>query len=161
VTAHATSNAPSAEPAGCLRQCRRAHGPALRRLARSYDADRDRQQDLLQEIHFALWRSFAAYYGRCSVRRLTYRVAHNVAASHVLHHRRRGVRALVSLDALEARSYAVDGNNWRDSASITNGSTPCCDSSAIVAGLSITCLLAHRKARQYQQEIEELDALRR
>jgi hypothetical protein len=32
---------------------------------------------------------------------------------------------------------------------------------AIVAGLSITCLLAHRKARQYQQEIEELDALRR
>jgi hypothetical protein len=30
-----------------------------------------------------------------------------------------------------------------------------------VAGLSITCLLAHRKARQYQQEIEELDALRR
>jgi hypothetical protein len=32
---------------------------------------------------------------------------------------------------------------------------------AIVAGLSITCLLAHRKGRQYQQEIEELDALRR
>jgi hypothetical protein len=32
---------------------------------------------------------------------------------------------------------------------------------AIVAGLSITCLVAHRKARRYQQEIDELDALRR
>ena len=32
---------------------------------------------------------------------------------------------------------------------------------AIVAGLSVTCLVAHRKARQYQQEIDELDALRR
>jgi hypothetical protein len=32
---------------------------------------------------------------------------------------------------------------------------------AIVAGLSITCVVAHRKGRQYAQEIEELDALRR
>jgi RNA polymerase sigma-70 factor, ECF subfamily len=86
-----------------------AHGPALVRLARSYEADPDRRQDLLQEIHFALWRSFASYDGRCSVRTWTYRVAHNVAASHVLRQRRRGARALVSLDALEATSYAVDG----------------------------------------------------
>jgi Ca2+/Na+ antiporter len=32
---------------------------------------------------------------------------------------------------------------------------------AIVAGISISCVVAHRKARQYQQEVEELDALRR
>jgi hypothetical protein len=32
---------------------------------------------------------------------------------------------------------------------------------AIVAGLSISCLVAHEKARQYQEEIDELDALRR
>ena len=86
-----------------------AHGPALVRLARSYEADPDRRQDLLQEIHFALWRSFASYDARCSMRTWTYRVAHNVAASHVLHDRRRGARTLVSLDALEARSHAVDG----------------------------------------------------
>jgi RNA polymerase sigma-70 factor (ECF subfamily) len=85
------------------------HGPALVRLARSYEADPDRRQDLLPEIHFALWRSFASYDGRCSTRTWTYRVAHNVAASHVLHHRRRGARALVSLDALEARTHAIDG----------------------------------------------------
>jgi RNA polymerase sigma-70 factor (ECF subfamily) len=86
-----------------------AHGPALVRLARSYEAEPDRRQDLLQEIHFALWRSFASYDGRCSMRTWTYRIAHNVAASHVLGDRRRGSRALVSLDALEATSYAVDG----------------------------------------------------
>jgi RNA polymerase sigma-70 factor (ECF subfamily) len=86
-----------------------AHGPALVRLARSYEADPDRRQDLLQEIHFALWRSFASYDSRCSVRTWTYRVAHNVAASHVLRHRRHGARDLVSLDALERGTYAVDG----------------------------------------------------
>ena len=32
---------------------------------------------------------------------------------------------------------------------------------AIVAGLCITSLIAYRKGRQYQQEIDELDALRR
>jgi hypothetical protein len=32
---------------------------------------------------------------------------------------------------------------------------------AIVVGLCIACLIAYRKGRQYQQEIEELDALRR
>jgi RNA polymerase sigma-70 factor (ECF subfamily) len=86
-----------------------AHGPALVRLARSYEADPHSRQDLLQEIHFALWRSFASYDGRCSMRTWTYRVAHNVAASHVLRDRRRGARALVGLDALEARSHAIDG----------------------------------------------------
>lgn len=86
-----------------------AHGPALVRLARSYEADPDRRQDLLQDIHFALWRSFASYDRRCSLRTWVYRVAHNVAASHVLRDRRRRTRALVSLDALEARSYAVEG----------------------------------------------------
>lgn len=32
---------------------------------------------------------------------------------------------------------------------------------AIVAGLGISCVIAHRRARRYQQEIDELDALRR
>jgi hypothetical protein len=32
---------------------------------------------------------------------------------------------------------------------------------AIVAGITISCVFAHRKARAFQQEIEELDALRR
>jgi RNA polymerase sigma-70 factor (ECF subfamily) len=77
------------------------HGPALARLAQSYERDPDRRKDLLQDIHFALWRSFASFDHRCSLRTWTYRVAHNVASSHVLRDRRRRARPLVGLDALE------------------------------------------------------------
>lgn len=52
----------------------------------------------------ALWRSLVAFDGRCALRTWVYRVAHNVAASHALRDRRHG-RALVSLEALEAREY--------------------------------------------------------
>src|SRR5947199_191058 len=72
------------------------YGQALERLARAYEADPDRRKDLLQEIHLALWRSFANFDGRCSVRTWVYRVAHNTATSQVT--RRRGrAPTLVSL----------------------------------------------------------------
>jgi len=58
-------------------------GPALERLARSYEADVDKRRDLLQEIHIALWRSFGGFDGRCSLRTWVYRVAHNRAVSHI------------------------------------------------------------------------------
>ena len=73
-------------------------GPALERLARSYEADFDKQRDLLQEIHFAMWRSFDGFEAACSLRTWVYRVAHNVAASHVLKHRRAKSRTFVSLE---------------------------------------------------------------
>jgi len=76
-------------------------GPALVRVAQSYERDPDRRQDLLQDIHFALWRSFASFDQRCSLRTWTYRVAHNVASSHVLRARRRRARPLVGLEVLE------------------------------------------------------------
>ncbi|HEV7428531.1 MAG TPA: sigma-70 family RNA polymerase sigma factor [Thermoanaerobaculia bacterium] len=76
-------------------------GPALERLASSYEADRDKRRDLLQDIHLAIWRSFEGFAGKCSLRTWVYRVAHNVAASHVLRHRRSGKRPLVSLDAVD------------------------------------------------------------
>jgi RNA polymerase sigma-70 factor (ECF subfamily) len=71
-------------------------GAALGRLARSYEADADKRRDLLQEIHFAIWRSLATFGGECSLRTWVYRVAHNVAATHVLKQRR--ARPLVALD---------------------------------------------------------------
>jgi RNA polymerase sigma-70 factor (ECF subfamily) len=80
-----------------------ALGPALERLSRAYEADPDQRLDLLQEIHLALWRSFARFDGRCSERTWAYRVAHNVAATHTLKRRRLRPRALVSLDELAAR----------------------------------------------------------
>ena len=84
------------------------YGPALERLARAYEADADLQRDLLQEIHVALWRSFHGFDGRCSLRTWIYRVAHNVAASHVLRQRRTRGQELVGLEELE---HLPDANN--------------------------------------------------
>jgi RNA polymerase sigma-70 factor (ECF subfamily) len=76
------------------------YGAALERLARAYEADPEKRGDLIQEIHFQLWRSFARFDARCSARTWVYRVAHHVAASHVLRERRR-FSQLVSLEELE------------------------------------------------------------
>ena len=73
---------------------------ALERLARAYESDADRRRDLLQDIHVALWRSFAAFDGRCSMRTWVYRVAHNVAISAVTRRRARAP-VLVGLEELE------------------------------------------------------------
>ncbi len=81
-----------------------AFAAALERLSRAYEADADLRLDLLQDIHFALWRSFAQYDGRCSERTWVYRVAHNVAASHVLKRRRSRSQALTTLDEIAAHA---------------------------------------------------------
>ena len=83
-------------------------GPALERLARAYEANPDQRHDLLQDIHTALWRSFAGYDGRCSLRTWVYRVAHNVGASHVIRRRRIASAKWVGLDDL---NHAADGDN--------------------------------------------------
>jgi RNA polymerase sigma-70 factor (ECF subfamily) len=75
-------------------------GSALERLARAYEANPERRRDLIQEIHFQLWRSFQRFDARCSPRTWVYRVAHHVAASHVLRERRI-FSNLVSLEDLE------------------------------------------------------------
>jgi RNA polymerase sigma-70 factor (ECF subfamily) len=78
-----------------------AYGPALGRLASGYEFDPEDQRDLLQEIHLALWRSFAGFDGRCSLRTWVYRVAHNAATSHVIRSRKRKTKTLVSLEEIE------------------------------------------------------------
>jgi len=78
-------------------------GAALERLTRAYESDPDQQRDLLQDIHFALWRSFAAFDGRCSETTWAYRVSHNVAASHVAKRKRLRAGGMLTLDDLEHR----------------------------------------------------------
>jgi RNA polymerase sigma-70 factor (ECF subfamily) len=80
----------------------------MARLARAHEADPSLQQDLLQEIHLALWRSLPSFGGRCSMRTWVYRVAHNVAASHVLRRRRRFDRQLVGLDEVEIPAEGLE-----------------------------------------------------
>jgi RNA polymerase sigma-70 factor (ECF subfamily) len=77
-------------------------GPALDRLARAYEADPDKRKDLIQDLHFAIWRSFESYEGRCALRTWVYRVAHNTATSHITRAVRIGRRQFVTLDELEA-----------------------------------------------------------
>lgn len=82
-------------------------GRALDRLAAGYEADPEKRHDLRQDIHFQLWRSFAAFDGRCSVKTWTFRVAHNTAVSYVNRERRKRT-ILVSLEEIERTASITD-----------------------------------------------------
>jgi len=84
------------------------YGPSLDRLARAYELDPDARRDLLQEIHLQLWRSFAHFDQRCSLRTWVYRVAHNVAARHTIRQRRIRSR-LVAIEHLDLLSGSDPG----------------------------------------------------
>jgi len=77
------------------------YGSTIRRLARAYEVDPDKQRDLLQDIHLELWQSLASFNGRCSLRTWVYRIAHNVAATHVGRNRHISSR-LVDLETIKA-----------------------------------------------------------
>jgi RNA polymerase sigma-70 factor, ECF subfamily len=82
------------------------YGPALVRLTRGYEANPDRRQDLLQDVHIALWRSFALFDDRCSLRTWVYRVAHITATKHIVAHRRTRLHEMYALeDAPEPENH--------------------------------------------------------
>ena len=83
-------------------------GSALERLASAYEADPEKRRDLSQDIHLQLWRSFQRYDGRCSLRTWVYRIAHHVAASHVIRERRI-FSSLVTLEELETLPDKAEG----------------------------------------------------
>jgi len=90
------------------------YGAAIERLAHAYEADPEIRRDLVQEIHVGLWRSFAAFDGRCSLRTWLYRIAHNVATSHVIKQRRAKGGGLISLDELEELPQANSSHEPAD-----------------------------------------------
>ena len=89
-------------------------GPAIERLAHAYEADPDIRRDLVQDIHIALWRSFAAFDGRCSLRTWLYRVSHNVATSHVIKQRRSKGPGFIGLDELDNLPEASNRHQGAD-----------------------------------------------
>ena len=91
-----------------------ALGAALERLARAYEADPEIRRDLLQEIHIALWRSFAGFDGRCSLRTWVYRVAHNASASHLARQRRTKAETLVGLEELASMADGAEAESAAD-----------------------------------------------
>ena len=59
------------------------NAPALGRLVRHYEAEPEAQRDLEQEILIALWRARSSFRAESTERTWVYRIAHNVAASHI------------------------------------------------------------------------------
>jgi len=82
------------------------YGAVLARMAYAYEADPDLRRDLSQEMHLALWRSLGKFNGRCSLRTWIYRVAHNVATSHVIRQARsrRTTSAFLTLEEAESQT---------------------------------------------------------
>lgn len=59
-----------------------AHGPALRRVASSYERDLSRCDDLFQDICLALWQALPRFRGDASLRTFAFRIAHNRGLQH-------------------------------------------------------------------------------
>jgi RNA polymerase sigma factor (sigma-70 family) len=91
----------SAQDAAYLRAAKR-YGAMIERLARGYEADAELRRDLVQEIHAALWRSFAIFAGQCSEKSWVHRIAHNVGVTHMMTGRRHRKLPLVDLDEIDA-----------------------------------------------------------
>lgn len=72
---------------------------AMQRLARATEAHAERRRDLLQDMHVQLWKSLAAFDGRCSLKTWVYRVIHNTAASHVSREVRQSVERTDLIEA--------------------------------------------------------------
>ncbi len=101
---------------GFYYEAAREYGAALARLARAYEADPELRRDLEQEMHLALWRSLEKFNGRCSLRTWVFRVAHNVATSHVIREVRgkRLVPAFLTWEQAEVQASNEDVENTAD-----------------------------------------------
>ena len=67
----------------------REHGPLLRRIARSYETNRALAEELVQDIHLAVWEALPRFRGDAELRTFVVKVAHNRAISHVAKEARR------------------------------------------------------------------------
>jgi len=61
----------------------RTHGPLIRRIARSYEANPACAEELAQDIYLSLWQALPRFRGDASLRTFVARVAHNRAITHV------------------------------------------------------------------------------
>jgi len=82
-----------------------AHGPALRRVAASYEANRNLREDLFQEICLAIWKALPSFRGEASERTFLFRIGHNRGLSHCWRRRPR----VTDLEAAEAVPDPVPG----------------------------------------------------
>jgi RNA polymerase sigma-70 factor (ECF subfamily) len=98
----------------------RTHGAMIERLARGYEADPELRKDLVQEIHAALWRSFAIFEGQCAEKSWVHRIAHNVGVTHMMTGRRRRKLPLVGLEQIEELPDGDDPEHTAGERSLTD-----------------------------------------
>ena len=103
----------AADQDALYQQAAAAYSGAIERLARGYEPDPDKRRDLVQDIHVALWRSFAQFAGRASMRTWVYRVAHNTAISRITR-RRANAPTFVTLDELAETAVGEDATRAVD-----------------------------------------------
>ncbi|MDH0863801.1 sigma-70 family RNA polymerase sigma factor [Mitsuaria sp. GD03876] len=106
-TAGATPASEAVDPArqdALYREAAQRHGPDIARFVAGYEREPARRQELLQDVHVALWQSLAGFRGQCSLRTWAYRVAHNVGASHVERSRKVAERGYLDLDDAEVEA---------------------------------------------------------
>lgn len=60
----------------------REHGPAISRLASSYERVTGSREELVQDIALAIWQALPHFRGECSERTFIYRIAHNRGLTH-------------------------------------------------------------------------------
>lgn len=82
----------------------REHGPAITRVASSYERNTGTREELVQEIALAIWQALPGFRGECSERTFVFRIAHNRALTHVW--RRRPEHQ--PLDELEESDQPID-----------------------------------------------------
>lgn len=93
----------------------RTHGRMIARLCAGYEAEPARREDLEQEMHLQLWRSFATYAGQCSLATWIHRVAHNVGARHVDRAvRSKRIEILADLDGADVADGRADPEEQAD-----------------------------------------------
>jgi RNA polymerase sigma-70 factor (ECF subfamily) len=114
----AASDASVERQDGLYRTAGKQFGPAMARLAAGYEANPALREDLLQDIHLAVWQSFASYRGECTLRTWVYRVAHNTAATHVLRQKRTHQDQWVSLEELDCVADFFDAERIADTSSV-------------------------------------------
>ena len=61
----------------------RVHGPLIGRIARSYEANAARAEELVQDVYLSVWQALPRFRGEASMRTFVARFAHNRAISHV------------------------------------------------------------------------------
>ena len=92
-------------PRPSFEQVAHEHGPMIRRIASSYEADIHLAEELVQDILYAIWRTLPSYRGASSVRAFVARIATNRAVTHVA----RAMRIPKRADLSENLASTADG----------------------------------------------------